>query len=662
MLASENPAQNPYKRLALRASLIPARLLVLALLNLPPRGLAAEIDPATWPASWLQPAKTASELNITDFKEPPLLAALVENGKLPPVSERLPLDPMVLEPADSIGSYGGTARIFESDWNMFNPVESPLSIDPTAAHIFPNTIKTWELTDEGRTITFKLRAGIKWSDGEPLDADDFIFFHRHQLLNPELSPVLDPRWLDSSTEKIDDLTFSYHFKEPFPLLINLMAQLGDYYVIPSDYMRQFHPDFVNREALIKRIRQEGYISWMAYYNAIRLWTRNQPPLMPTLRPFQLIKRTATSKLYNRNAYYAKVDPQGQQLPYIDKINADIIENQDVLAAKAATGQVDFAAFELKTQDFPLFKLGEKTAGIKVHVWKRLHGSDVIIEPNLNIRDERLKAVFQDIRFRKALSVAINRDEMNSIIYFNKGVPRQPTVIPTSRFYEPVFASAYTEYDPAQAGIWLDEMGLIDRDGDGFRDYGNEERLTITLEFLDFETPKNISLELVTSYWREVGLDIRLKEVDPALQTSRATAGLMQMTVWHADRTTDILFPFQPMWYVPMHTGWEESHWNDWATYYLSKGLRGERPPAEIIQLQTWWDELTRSTDPQRVTTLGKKILRSTAENLWTIGTVGLAPQPVVVGHRLKNVAVQGYWGWDNRWTMPYHPATWYLEK
>jgi len=624
--------------------------------------IAAEIDPGIWPPGWLAPAKTASELQITTFHEPNSLQQQVNNGELPPVSERLPLDPMVLVPTGPNGTYGGTARIFESDWNMFNPVENPLTIDPTVAHIFPNTIKSWELSNEGRTITFKLRAGIKWSNGELLDADDFIFFHRHQILNSELTPVPDPRWLGSKSEKIDSLTFRYHFNEPFPLLINLMAQLGDYYVIPSDYMRQFHPDFVNREALIKRIRQEGYISWMAYYNAIRLWTRNQPPLMPTLRPFQLIKRTATHKLYDRNAYYAKIDSLGQQLPYIDQISAEIIENQDVLAAKAATGQVDFAAFELKTQDFPLFKLGEKTAGIRVLVWNRLHGSDVIIEPNLNIQDKPLRAVFNDIRFRKALSVAINRDEMNSIIYFNKGVPRQPTVIPTSRFFEPEFASAYTQYDPVQAEAWLKEMNLNDQDGDGYRDYANGDKLTITLEFLDFETPKNITLELVTSYWREVGLDIRLKEVDPALQTSRATAGLMQMTVWHADRTTDILFPFQPMWYVPMHMGWEESHWNEWATYYLSEGLRGEKPPTEIIQLQTWWHELARSTDPNRVTALGKKILRSSAENLWTIGMIGLAPQPVIVSNRLKNVTLQGYWGWDNRWTMPYHPATWYLEK
>ena len=185
-----------------------------------------------------------------------------------------------------------------------------------------------------------------------------------------------------------------------------------------------------------------------------------------------------------------------------------------------------------------------------------------------------------------------------------------TVIPTSRFFEPEFATAYAQFDTKQANQWLDEMGLIDTDGDGFRQYSNGEPLVITLEYINFETPKQISLELVTSYWREVGLDFRLKEVDAALQAGRAMAGLMQMTAWHADRSTDILFPFQPQWHVPMHIGWEESHWNDWSIWHLSEGARGEEPPPAIKQLQTWWVEMFQSTDHARVTELGKLILEN----------------------------------------------------
>ena len=623
---------------------------------------AAEIDPASWPAAWHQPMATASELGLTHFQKAPMLAEQVAAGTLPPLQQRLPTDPVVLQPINNIGQYGGTARIFRSDWDKLNNLEGPLTVDPSAAKILPNVIERWEYSDNNQVLTLHIREGLKWSDGSAVTAADFIFYHQHVTLNTELNPITAPQWVGSQITAIDDLSFRYEFPQPFPLLINIMAQIGDYMLAPSAFMQQFHPAFVDRTQLLASIYAQGYVSWMSYFNAILFWTRNSQPLAPTLRPYQMVERTPIAEYYSRNPYYWKVDPEGNQLPYIDKIRAEVIDNADVMAAKASTGQVDFAAFEMKTQDFPLFKLGEKTAGIKVLVWHRIHGSDVIIMPNLTIDDSRLRTLFRDRRFRRALSVAINRDEMNSVIYFGRGTPRQATVIPTSRFYAQEFAQAFAQYDPAQANSWLDEMGLIDVDGDGLRNFADGAALTITLEYIDFETPKNISLELVVSYWRAVGIDLRLKEVDQALQYNRATGNLMQMTAWHADRSTDILFPWQPQWYVPMHIGWEEAHWNSWSIYYLSGGARGEQPPAEIIQLQDWWQELTRSAEPARVTELGRNILRSSAENVWTIGTVGLAPQPVIVSGRLHNVPAQGYWGWDNRWTMAYHPATWYLTQ
>jgi peptide/nickel transport system substrate-binding protein len=622
---------------------------------------ALEIDPNDWPDEWHHPLITAHEAGLKKFSQAPILDERVQNGNLPPLADRLPADPVVLFPIHGVGKYGGTGRVFFSDQDKINPVENGLTVDPTASKIFPNTFESWTFSNGARTVTFKLRAGLKWSDGSPHTSDDYLFFHQHVLMNSELTPVPFPRWNKSKALRISETEFQFDFAEPFPLLINVLAQLGDYFVVPAEYMKQFHPAFVPRERLMARIREAGYISWMSYFTAIQQWTRHEPPLAPTMRPFIYTGRTPTAAVYERNPYYWKIDTAGNQLPYIDRIRAEIINNQEVMAAKAATGQVDFASFSLKPQDFPLFKLGEKTAGIKVHIWNRLHGSDVIIQPNLNIAKPKLRAVFNDLNFRKALSVAINREEMNSIIYFNQGTPRQATVIPSSRFYEPEFASAYTQYDPDQAKAWLDEVGLVDLDDDGLRNYPDGEAFTVTLEYIDFESPKNITLELATSYWREVGLDIRLKQVDAALQNSRATAGLMEMTVWAADRTTDILFPVQPFWYVPMHVGWEESHWNDWSRYFLTGGKQGERPPPDILQLQDWWREMIESTDDVRVTQLGKLILKSTADNLWTIGIIGYAPQPVVVSDRLKNVAPRGIWGWDNRWTMPYHAATWYLE-
>ena len=623
---------------------------------------AGEIPADSWPQSWSQPARVASEVGLSTFNEAPSLKARVAAGELPTLAERLPDDPMVLQPFDRIGQYGGTARIFQSDWWTFNNVEAGLTIGPAAVKILPNIIKRWEYSEDKKKLTLHLRRGVKWSDGSDFTADDFLFYHQHIMLNKEIIPIPFPPWSNIESVRLDDYSFRFEFKEPSPLFINLLAQLGDFFIVPSQFMKSFHAEFTDREALIARAKEAGYISWMAYFGSILNWTRNNPPLAPTIRPYQLTHKTPTTEYYTRNPYYWKVDTAGNQLPYIDEIRADIIDSTEVMAAKASTGQVDFAGFSLKTQDFPLFKLGEKSSGIQVLQWNRIHGSDMIIMPNFTIEDARLRKLYWDLRFRKALSLAINRNEMNSIIYFERGTPRQVTVIPTSEYFEPEFASAFIDYDPEQARRLLGEMGVVDNDGDGFREYADGDALVLTLEYINIETPKSISLELVVAYWREVGLDIRLKLVDPALQNSRATGNLMQMTAWHADRATDILFPVQPFWFVPMHTGWEEAHWNLWVTWFMSNGERGEKPPDDIIELRQWWDEMIVTPDKLRRIELGKNILRSNAENLWSLGTIGLAPQPLVISKRLKNVPTRGYWGWDNRWTVAYHPATWYLEQ
>jgi peptide/nickel transport system substrate-binding protein len=367
--------------------------------------------------------------------------------------------------------------------------------------------------------------------------------------------------------------------------------------------------------------------------------------------------------YERNPYYFKIDAAGQQLPYIDTIEAEVIvDNAELVTAMVATGQLDFAAYALKTQDIPLLKLGERNGAIKVYIWTRLHASDVAIQPNYNYADQQLRDLYWDVRFRHALSYAINRPEMNEIIYFGRGVPRQVTVHPSSTFYDPEFAFAHTEFNPERSRALFDQIGLKDVDGDGMREYPDGSPLIITLEFLDFETPKGISMELVANYWRDVGIDLRLKLVNRSLQSARAQAGAMQMTVWHADRVTDILFPLIPDWWVPRSTGWDRGMWNDWARYYQTDGRLGEEPPAIMKQLQMWTDEMRMTMNDQRRLEVGKKILRVGADNLWVIGTVGLAPHPVVVSKRLQNVPTNGIWGWDNRWTLSYHPATWYLSE
>ncbi|MDE0038737.1 MAG: ABC transporter substrate-binding protein [Gammaproteobacteria bacterium] len=614
------------------------------------------------PPQWFQAPQTASQLGIASFSQSPYL----DGRNLPPVEQRLPDDPVVIQPYESIGEYGGTARITIWDtWQFFN-WEHAVTISADMRGVLPNLAESFEVSEDGRTTTIRLRPGTRWSDGTPLTADDFMFRFNHVWLDPEMSPIVDRMVQGCEFVKLDELTFSYVFPEPNPLFINQFAQYGSHFADPMHFFKDYHPAFRAKEELDALVEEEGFVTWMAMYGSLRGWGNEDAVKVPTLRAYKVIQRTPTKMRLERNPYYFKIDPAGNQLPYIDAIDAIILlENSQMITFQAATGQLDFAAFTLKTQDIPLLKLGEVKGVNKVHIWHRLHISDVALQANYNHDDPKYRELVWgkgERRFMRALSHAIDRDQMNKTIYFGRGIPSQVTAHPTSRWYQEEWAKAHIRYDPDHARALLDELGLLDVDGDGLREYPDGSKLTITFEYLDFETPKTITMELVRDYWREVGVDVRLKSVERSLQSERAQANKMQMTLWHADKVTDILFPVVPDWFYPYRTGWEMSMWNHWARYYQTDGELGEEPPPVIRELQYWGDELRRATTEERRTEAARRLFQAQADNLWTIGTVGQAPHPVVTSTRLKNVPPTGIWGWDNRWTLAYHPSTWYFDE
>ncbi len=591
-----------------------------------------------------------------------MLAALVAAGELSPVEERLPDDPMVVEPIDEIGIYGGTARIFFAGESLINVPEGVLRPGPQMRLNLPNWAEKAEYSNGARTLNITLRPGHRWSDGHPLTADDYLFWFEYFLMNKDLTPVVEPRFKGARIEKHDAHSFSYHFPQPMPLFVNHLAHNSSRLAMPAHFMKRYHPSFTDRAQLEDEAEELGLQDWRTYLTAVNATNDLLFFGRPVLTAYVLVSRTSTRTRLRRNPYYPKVDPEGNQLPYIDYLEVQRVDSAEIMAAKASTGQVDFAGRQFMTADIPLFKRFEKKNGYSTYIWARPYGSDVVLQFNLNHRDDGLRKIFQDVRFRRAMSLAINREEVNDIVYFGQGVPRQLTVVPSSQYFEPEFAAAWAEFDPARAGELFDEMGLVDRDGDGTRERLDGEALQITLEYLIGETPKQITLDLVTAYWREVGVSVNLKQISGPLQAIRAKAGLIDMTVWHADRNADILFPIEPYWYVPVNGGWEQSQWSSWRRWYFTDGTRGEEPPKQIKQLLGWWENLRRATDEKVRIEMGKKILRSQAENLWALGVIGLGPHPVVVSDELHNVPRQGYWGWDSRWTWPYYPETWYLEQ
>ena len=620
-----------------------------------------DIPRSAWPASWFEPPGTAAQTGLSTFQQSPMLDAAVAAGDLPPVEQRLPDDPIVVEPYEGIGVYGGTASVFDGGWDLLNPPGGAFRVCPQLQLNLPNYAKGAEFSDGGRTLTIYLRPGVRWSDGHPLSSEDFEFDLLHIEFNNQITPVVTPMLQGATLEIHHDYSFSYHFPEPQPLFLKKLAHSGDNYLAPAHFLKRYHPDFTDVEQLTREAEELGVEDWRKYFEVVNSTRDLLVFHRPVLSPFMIIDKSSTRSRFERNPYYPKVDPAGNQLPYIDYIETQKVESAEIKAAKASTGQVTFSGRQFMTADIPLFKRFEKDNGYSTYIWPRPYGSDVVFQMNLTHPDERLRRVFQDVRFRRALSLAIDRDEINDIVYFGQAVPRQLTVVPSSRYFEPEFARAYADFDPRRAGALLDEMGLADVDGDGVREGVDGKPLNITLEYTLGETPKQPTVELVTAHWAEVGVQVSRKQISGGLQSTRANAGLMDMAIWHADRNADILFPIEPFWYVPMHVGQEPLLFSRWARWYLSGGTKGREPPPQIKQLIEWWQILRRTDDLEERVDMGKRILRSQAENIWSIGVIGLGPHPVVVKDELKNVPRQGYWGWDSRWSWPYYPETWYLQ-
>jgi len=625
--------------------------------------------PAAAPAAQV-PAGPPSKYN-----EAPMLAVRVQAGELPPVDERLPVDVEVVEVESEIGQYGGTLRTVTiraegyGDDTITMGCEGLVRTARDASSVAPNLAKSWEFSEDGTVLTLHLREGMKWSDGAPFTADDIMFWYEDVLLNPDITPAITAFWKPGGEvmkiEKVDDYTLTYTSPSPNPLILLFDSPLRGTQPSayqPKHWMQKFHPKYTPQEEVDALAKADGYETWWQFYT----WKSNTiwgTPLhldQPSMCAYVMTSKDSEQRVYERNPYYWKVDTAGNQLPYIDNVTAKIAQNREIINNMIITGQLDVAIFEPSIENFPLYRENE-AAGYRTLNWQSVLGSDVIYQVNQTIDDPALRPIFQDKRFRQALSLAMNRDEINEVLYFGLATPRQHTVIPGSKYFEEEFATAYAAYDPDEANRLLDEMGLEWDSNHEFRLRPDGERLAWLLEYFPVETPKTPITELVVDHWRAIGLDVTFKEISGELSTQRYPANLVQMGLWHGDYATDVLFPQLPSFYgVPCYVGWSRTWDVQWAHWYQDG--TGEEPPEEIKAQWDRWQRMITTLDEQVQIEAGKEILASQAENLWTIGTVGLAPHPVIAGSTLSNFPDEANHGWDVIWSNYLHPEQFYMKQ
>lgn len=613
-------------------------------------------------------------------KESPLLAKRVQAGELPPVEERLPLNPQVVQTWGKTGVYGGMFTVGNPAASTFHSgrtgvgQEGMFRIGTDLTSVVPNIAESFDINEDGRELTLNLRRGMKWSDGHMHTADDIEFWFVDLVGNDEYSPR-KPGWLQTNGvlaefQRVDDYTVKFTFTEPYPFILKYLSHYnGTGMVHPKHFCRNFHPDYVDQDALMAQVEAAGVESWPDLFGEKAALDEGVPesnPDLPTLGPYRLLEKTETHWLYERNPYYWKVDPEGNQLPYIDASFIKLLQDDEIQDAAMISGELDIEfGWMPNASNWPLYKSNEEQGQYIAIPAQNLTGSVLHFQPNQTYEgDTVLRDIFRDKRFRIALSHALNRDEINDLAYFGRATPQQATVIPACSFYEEKYAKLNIEYDVDRANSLLDEMGLAWDAAQEWRVRPDGERLAWTIE-ASFEPQNSPVWQLCKSYWQAIGCDVQVKTVTGELIAERYPGNQVAMGTWGADKCTDWLFPLTPQFWVPYNLGWESTMYPLWTRYIVTDGEEGEEPPAELVQLWDLWQEMKVTTDQSRQVEIGKEIVRINAESMYVIGTVALPPHPVIIKDNLGNMPTieQGLlFGWDLYQFYPYHSEQLYLKQ
>ncbi len=620
-----------------------------------------------------------SALGLAYYNEAPMLKERVAKGELPSVEQRLPKNPLVIIPYENVGRYGGTFHVLHCNPNALEDgvnvigKETILKLNPEdGATIEPNLATAWEISEDKKTVTLYLREGVKWSDGHPFTADDILFWWEDVILNDELTPVKPTQdWAPGGemmkVHKIDDYTVELEFAIPYSAVLIRLATWAEEnaFYLPKHYLKQFHPRYTDPEELDRLAKAEGFETWWQLFGAKRVLGFNenhQNPEGPVLRAFKPISRTQNRVVFERNPYYWKVDTEGNQLPYVDRVVLELVTDVEVYNLKAATGEMDIAQWNITLDNMPVFLENAERNGYRVLTYQTAWPCMMFYMPNMTHKDPAMRALFGDKRFRIALSLGIDRQEMNDVLFFGMGEPMQCVILPRGgRFWDERLAKLYTEYDPDRANALLDEMGLK-WEGD-YRVRPDGERVKFTISYWpgDGGTAKAKMLELSARQWAEVlGIDVTVRQLERSyLQTLREN-GDYDMTIWHCGQMSD------PVWILnPWHTtlsSWESGWAPAWREWIATKGERGEEPPEEVLHQYNLWEVAKTSYDEEEVIAAVKEMQRIHIENMWTFGTLGLMPAPILVNEKVRNIPDTGLMAWDWVYLARYVPEQFYFAE
>lgn len=607
-----------------------------------------------------------------EFYENPMFAEKVKKGELPPVEERLPEEPLVVLPYNEIGQYGGklhgvcigpgsgTSEFMA--WRHANMVR----FSDDCATIVPNVAKAWDWNDDYTEITFTLRKGHRWSDGAPFTADDVVFYINDIILNKELHKITPFPYgsAEVSVEKIDDVTVKLKFKDPYTGYLYWLGGGGSYHSLwaPKHFLMQYHIEYnsnANEDA-----KKNGFENWVQQFSLV--WSKWKSIVVassyglkvPTLESYILIEEPTTQRrVFIANPYYFKIDTAGNQLPYIDYHYERFLEKQ-LWPLEIMNGNIDQKAQNMPLDIYPILKENEEKGDYTLQLPLGMVGPTFIF--NMTHEDPVLRKIYGDVRFRYAMSLAINRDEVNETLFLGLGTPEQalPQNVPFVTEEDKKFM---TEYDPEGANKLLDEMGLK-KGPDGIRMRSDGKPLTIFWEYtLQYVWSPEFPA-LISEYWRAVGVNVLLKEVSSQLAREKQKSNTLDIThEWMAPYEPSLLSV--PQLFVPPYaSAWPIMGlpWLDWKN---SDGKSGEEPPGWVKRLWEIADEwVTLVPGSARYMELGKEMIAINLENLAVIGTLGNIPLITVVSNKLGNTPEWKINSYYYGYAYPYRTDQWYFKQ
>lgn len=624
-----------------------------------------------------------------EFSENPDIAALNArirgNGELPPLADRLPSEPLVVAPYDSIGKYGGTFDMIS------NATEAGTSDLLSVRHvnfvrysddlqtIVPNVAKGWEWNDDFTQLTFSLREGHKWSNGTPFTANDVKFWYDNLLMdtNVKASP---PGYALVAGERmevvvVDDQTVQFNLPSPKPGLLSQFATTFAQGFQSKEFLGQFHPEInPNADELAQSLGFEnGYAAIAAYYGNSD-WTDTPTPLlaqpelvaglpadvMPSLEAFLTVRDTTDGRTYVANPYFFQVDTAGNQLPYISEQDETYVSENEVRILKLINAEVDYKLQSLALPSAPILLENQEKGDYTVELIPSIGMATFAF--NITAEDLGKRELFGNVKFREAMSIAMDRDELNEVVFFGLGEARQYVGFsPVPDFVDADSRSFAIGFNPDGAKSLLDEIGMVDTDGDGFRELPNGEKLVINLQFSTQGVSGQL-VELVGQQWANVGVQSTVKEVTDDEYRSAQSSNQLDIGIWGKGQPLAVVLGSSSSWTPPFADYFGARTGMLWGEWVESNGSAGVEPPEYVQQISADIDAflgLAPGTDESNA--LGAKLSKAMAESLLFIGTVN-APGPVYNRNAVKNFPVFKTWGFEFYRTYPYRGPQWYLDE